>query len=140
MAEGIFSEKLKNTSLSVSLDSCGTGNYHVGEAPDNRAIETCLKHGIDISGLRARQFKQSDFDDFDYIFVMDKSNYHDVSVIANTTQQSMKVELFLNLIDPGKNRSVPDPYFGGEAGFEKVYEMLSNASDKLLEKLKDNND
>ena len=135
MAEGIFRTMAEEMSIRVETDSCGTGDWHVGEAPDKRA-RACMKaHHDDISDLRARQFRTSDFDEFDRIFVMDRSNYQNVAALAENETQKKKVELFLNLTYPDEHREVPDPYFGGDEGFEQVYRMLAKSSEVLLNQI-----
>jgi len=132
MAEGVLRTKAKEKSVSLEIDSCGTGDWHVGEAPDKRA-QLCMKdHGYDISDLRARQFRIEDYDRFDHIFVMDKENYKNVVNLAPTNDHKKKVDMFLNLSHPGENRVVPDPYFGGADGFDDVYEMLASAAEAFL--------
>ena len=136
MAHGIFRDKALSAALSVSIDSAGTSGYHEGELPDSRAIENMKSHDIDITDLRSRQFTVTDFDEFDLIFAMDASNYSNILKLARNKADEQKVELFLNLASPGKNQSVPDPYYGGDSGFEHVYQLLDLAADKLVERLK----
>ncbi len=131
LAEGILKEKVKERGLDWQVDSAGTGSWHVGELPDPRSMETALSNGIDISDQRARQFKKEDLDLFDLIYVMDSSNYRDVVNMANDLQKS-KVELIMNVSNPGMNQAVPDPYYND--GFGRVYEMLDLACEKVLEK------
>lgn len=135
LAEGILQAKLEKTELSVTVDSAGTANYHVGQSPDPRSESSGAKHGIDISNLRGRQFVVSDFDTFDRIFVMDKSNYANVVSLARSSDDKNKVDLLLNLSNPDSFDEVPDPYFGGEQGFENVYQMMNSACDVLIEQL-----
>jgi protein-tyrosine phosphatase len=135
MAEGVLRTKAKEGSVSLEIDSCGTGDWHIGETPDERA-QQCMKDlGDDISDLRARQFEKKDFDAYDRIFVMDKSNYQNVVVQASNNEQKEKVELFLNLSHPEEDREVPDPYFGGSEGFHNVYKMLDSAAKSFLKEL-----
>jgi protein-tyrosine phosphatase len=125
LAEGILKSKLpKSTFL---IDSAGTANYHVGNPPDPRSIAVGNKYGIDISNLRGRQFSVNDFDSFDLIYVMDESNYRNVISIARSDQDKNKVKYILNEIYPNQNYDVPDPYYGGDHGFENVYKMLDEA-------------
>ncbi len=133
MAEGLLTAKVD--AEKVEVDSAGTANYHVGEKPDPRMIATAKKHQLDLSTLRGRQFESKDFHRFDHIFVMDQSNYSDVLQLAKTESDKKKVDLILNQIFPGENQDVPDPYYGGESGFEKVYDLLNRATDKIAEKL-----
>jgi protein-tyrosine phosphatase len=132
LAEGILREKTNNLGLSVQVDSCGTANYHVDEHPDPRSISTASAHGIDISGLYGRQFSPSDFDSFDHILVMDESNYQNVIRLATKEEEVDKVIKILDYLSPNENNDVPDPYYGGEQGFERVYQLLDKASDAFL--------
>lgn len=134
MAEGILRKKIQVNNLDVVTDSCGTGNWHVGQKPDDRAIKTMKSKGIDITDLRARQFSESDFNQFDMIYCMDETNYNDILALAKTHEQKSRVKMILNEINPKANQSVPDPYFGGDDGFENVYQLLDIATDKFLEK------
>jgi protein-tyrosine phosphatase len=133
MAEGILRSKVQEKGLSITVDSAGTGNYHIGEAPDDRAISTSKKYGVDISALAARQFTAADFDAFDRIFTMDSSNYRNVIGLASTEGQKAKVRLMLDVLYPGEEMEVPDPWFGGMEGFDQVFSMLETACDKLIE-------
>ena len=135
LAEGILLHLVKERNLPLVIDSAGTANYHVGEAPDQRTIVNAQKNKIDLTPLRARQFVQNDFDNFDLIFVMDKSNMKNVLKLARHEQDKTKVDLFLNTLHPGKDLEVPDPYYGGEEGFETVFQLVYNASEALLKKL-----
>lgn len=134
LAEGILASKLPKDKFYV--DSAGTGNWHAGEQPDKRSIATAKNHGVDISKQKARQFKTSDFDTFDYIFVMDNNNKTDVLKLAKTENQRKKVDLMLNVLFPNENVAVPDPYYGDMSDFENVYQMLDQATTLLAEQLK----
>ncbi len=136
LAEGIIRDKAEKSGLEVVADSAGTAAYHVGEPPDQRSMEVAKKHNIDISNQRARQFEVRDFDAFDRIYVMDKNNYEDVIALATSTEDAEKVDLILNAVNPGENRSVPDPYYGGKDGFDKVYSMLEESCSAIVENLK----
>lgn len=133
LAEGILQAKLPVDKFKV--DSAGTGNWHSGEKPDKRSIETAKNHGIDISKQRARQFKVSDFENFDYIYAMDMSNYKNILALAPNEQAKEKVNLILNELFSNENVEVPDPYYGGLNGFEQVYQMLDDACTKIASKL-----
>lgn len=135
LAEGILQHKLDKTELNASVDSAGTANFHVGQEPDQRSAKSGLKHGVDISNLRGRQFGVDDFDNFDQIYVMDKSNYGNVVSLARNEDDKNKVEMLLNLNNPDSFDEVPDPYFGGEQGFENVYQMLNNACEVIIGRL-----
>ncbi|PLB18681.1 MAG: Low molecular weight phosphotyrosine protein phosphatase [Flavobacteriaceae bacterium FS1-H7996/R] len=133
LAEGILKSKL--TSDSFFVDSAGTGDYHIGKNPDSRSIAIARKHGLDISNLKGRQFNVSDFDKFDIIYVMDESNYRNVLLLARNEQDKAKVKFILNEIHPNQNYNVPDPYFGGNDGFENVYHMLDEACSVIATRL-----
>jgi protein-tyrosine phosphatase len=135
MAEGILRGHIEKAGLKVIVDSAGTSGYHAGEAPDFRAVRTLQKKGIDISGLSARQFTSSDFDNFDFIYVMDTSNLINVLNLARNEEDKKKVILIMNEVNPNKNQSVPDPYYGGIEGFEEVYNMLDHASTIILSRI-----
>jgi len=133
LAEGILASKVDTDK--VLVDSAGTSNWHVGKQPDPRSIEVAEQFGIDISHQKARQFSVSDFDTFDKIYVMDNSNYENVIALARNEEDKKKVERILNEVSPGKNLEVPDPYYGGDSGFIKVYKMLDEAFEIVAEKL-----
>lgn len=132
MAEGILIGKIEEFGLNMSVDSAGTSDYHIGEAPDKRMQQKALDHNLNISNQRGRQFFVEDFDNFDYIFAMDEDNQTNILNLARNEADRDKVELFLNMNHPGKDLSVPDPYFGGAQGFEDVYQMLNEACDKFI--------
>ncbi|MGB0404206.1 MAG: low molecular weight protein-tyrosine-phosphatase [Salibacteraceae bacterium] len=136
LAEGIMRAKIEEHNLNAMVDSSGTANYHVGQSPDPRSQESGLKHGIDISGLRGRQFEVADYDNFDFIYVMDKSNYGNVLNLARGEDDKNKVELLLNVANPDSFKDVPDPYFGGTQGFEDVYQMINEACEIIAQNLK----
>tara|TARA_Y100001978_G_C23648685_1_gene412192 strand:- start:832 stop:1278 length:447 start_codon:yes stop_codon:yes gene_type:complete len=129
LAEGILKNKAKH--LNVVVDSAGTANYHIGKNPDIRSIEIAKKHGIDIKNQIARQFTKNDFKNFDIIYAMDKQNYYDIIKQATSEFDKKKVKLILNEINTNID-SVPDPYYGGENGFNIVYEMLDKACKKII--------
>ncbi len=132
LAEGILKSKLPNTYL---VDSAGTAGYHINNPPDKRSIAVARKYGLDISNLKARQFGVSDFDVFDRIYVMDEHNYDNVLRLARNTEDQEKVKFILNEVYPNENFNVPDPYYGGDDGFENVYNMLNEACDNIAQNL-----
>ena len=136
MADGLLRTKVKEQKLDVVVDSAGTGDWHVGKAPDSRMRETAKKNKYSIDNLRARQFSVEDFDEFDHIYVMDKSNYNNVIKLARNEEDKQKVMLILNLLHPGRDLEVPDPYYGGDQGFQEVFEMLDEATNRILEEIK----
>lgn len=135
LAQGIMEYNATLMGKQVVVDSAATSNFHVGDKPDPRSISTAFLHDIDITSQRGRQFKTTDFDDFDVIFVMDSSNYSDILILAKSTEHRNKVKMIMNEIEPGKNINVPDPYYGGDEGFENVFQMLDKATKAFLEKV-----
>jgi protein-tyrosine phosphatase len=135
LADGLLREKIRVNNLDVSVDSAGTSGHHSGEAPDPRMRATAKAHKLSIDDLRARQFSTRDFDEFDLIYVMDESNYTNVTRLARNEQEKNKVKLILNELTPGMNAAVPDPYYGGDQGFETVFSMLNKATDIIITKL-----
>ncbi|MGI9531285.1 low molecular weight protein-tyrosine-phosphatase [Lutimonas sp.] len=133
LAEGIL--KSKTDRHFVFVDSAGTGGWHVGELPDARSIEVARANGLDISDQRCRKFTRNDFEDFDKIYVMDKSNYSDVLALAQTKQEESKVIMILNESAADLNEEVPDPYYGGDNGFQHVYDLLNDACEQIANRL-----
>jgi protein-tyrosine phosphatase len=132
LAEGILRTKTQKYNLPIHIDSAGTSNFHIGDKPDKRSIANAQRHHIDISMLRARQFSAKDFDIFDYILVMDSNNYNDVVKQARNEKDKEKVNMILNYSYPQSNMAVPDPYYGGEDGFEEVFQLLDKACDDFI--------
>jgi len=135
LAEGILASKLPKNKFKV--DSAGTGSWHVGHKPDDRSVAVAKKNKINISDQKGRQFSKSDFDSFDYIYVMDNSNYDDVIELAESQEHKQKVQLILDELFPNEKVDVPDPYFGLPNGFEIVYNMLDEVCDVIAKKLID---
>ncbi len=136
LAQGIMEEKIKKYNIkNTFVDSAGTADYHIGKKPDWRSIDIARKHNINISNQRGRQFTYDDFDEFDKIYVMDSSNLYDINALAKNTNDREKVDLILNTIFPGKNKSVPDPYYGGKDGFQNVFQLLDAACEKIATSL-----
>ncbi len=135
LAEGILQSKVNPEK--VIVDSAGTGSWHVGKRPDSRSITVAKKYGLDISSQRCRQFTSNDFDEFDHIYVMDKSNYDNVIAKARNSEDLPKVKLLLSESDTNEIE-VPDPYYDSENGFENVYHMIAQACDSVAYKLENN--
>jgi protein-tyrosine phosphatase len=133
LAQGILEHNAQKMGLTLTVDSAGTSAHHIGERPDPRSISIAGIHGIDITHQRARQFVVADFDRFDIIFVMDQSNYRDVIRLANATEQKQKVRRILDVEHVTNLNEVPDPYYGGDEGFKKVYDMLNRATLAFLQ-------
>lgn len=136
-AEGVFRDRLRREGLEerVIVDSAGTGDWHVGEAPDRRAQAAARRRGIDLSSQRARQLRAEDFRSFDLILAMDESNLLDIEA-ARPPQGPAPARLFLEYAIDVADREVPDPYFGEGDGFETVLELIAAASDGLLAELR----
>lgn len=134
LAEGILQSKVDPDI--VFVDSAGTAAYHVGELPDARSIAVAKKHGIDISYQRARKFSSKDFAKFDKIYAMDDMNYKNILSLAKNKEEAKKVKMILNETHPQQNLSVPDPYYGGDQGFENVYQMLDEACEIIADRIK----
>mgnify|MGYP001547910316 FL=1 len=133
LAEGILKSKVDQTRIFV--DSAGTGGYHIGELPDTRSIHIAKLNQIDISAQRCRKFKVKDFEDFDFIYVMDESNLSDVLSLAKTEAHRKKVKLILTFNQEDYLMEVPDPYYGGDTGFEKVFDLLDTACEHIAKSL-----
>ncbi len=133
-AEGIFRDLVERESLSgkISVDSAGTGNWHIGEPPDSRAIQAAADRDIDISGLRARQASAADFERFDYVLAMDQENYQNLRQLSTGTVDNL--HLLMAFADNPATTEVPDPYYGG--GFPEVFSLIEQASSGLLVDIK----
>ena len=137
LAEGILRHKLEQAGLSdIQVDSAGTSGYHNGEHPDARSVRNAKSHGVNISKLISRKFTHQDFEEFDRIYVMDASNFRDVISLTKSEQHLAKVDFLLNAKWPGKNMAVPDPYYSGDDGFEKVFLLVEEACDAIVSELK----
>jgi len=128
LAHGIMEHLAKENKLDWKIDSAGTGNWHVGEGPDQRSVRTAREHGIDISGQVCRLFRVSDFDTYDHIFVMDKSNLADILAMARNEEDIKKVKLLLG------DKIVPDPYYD-DSQFEPVFQMIKQGCRKIIKQL-----
>lgn len=132
LAEAIFKDKIAQMGLKdkISADSCGTADYHVGDLPDPRTIKNAKENGIGITH-RGRQIRPSDLIEFDYILAMDRSNYSNILRISGAEKFNEKI-LLLRSFDPASGDEVPDPYYGGERGFQDVFEILNRSMDHLI--------
>ena len=135
LAEGILRYKLKTVHIPAYIDSCGFEAFHAGDPPDPRAQATAFKNGLDISAHRARLFSTKDFDRFDLIYVMDSSHYKNVMKVARNGSDMSKVDFILNLLYPGKNLGVMDPWYHNNEAFEKVYLQLDQVCELISQKL-----
>ena len=139
-AEGIFNQKIKERDLEnfFIVDSAGTGNWHVGNLPDQRMRSTALSRGIELNS-RSRQIEENDLYEFDQILVMDKDNLNAVKSLTKDQKNPInsKIKLILNYSKNSQLDEVPDPYYGGQNGFEKVIDLLDDAIDGLIDSLMD---
>lgn len=136
-AHGVFRSLVESEGLAqaVSIDSAGTHAYHVGKAPDERAQETARSRGIDLSDLVARRVESEDFSRFDYVVAMDQDNYMALSEIC-PDQHVDKIHMFMDFAPNMRTREVPDPYYGGAAGFERVFDLVEAAAQGLLDEVR----
>jgi protein-tyrosine phosphatase len=132
-AEGVFRNVVERAELQhrIEIDSAGTHAYHIGAPPDIRAQEAARRRGIELSGLRGRKATRLDIERFDYILAMDEENLQNLMAICPSGLED-KVRLFLEFAPARPEREVPDPYFGGEQGFERVLDMIEEAANGLL--------
>lgn len=133
LAHGLFEHRVEEAGLSkaISIDSAGTHAYHVGNTPDPRSQQTAKRHGIDLSAQRARQVRESDFEQFDYVIAMDRDN-HAILSAQCPAEHRHKLKLFLEFAPQLSETEVPDPYYGGDSGFEHVYQLIDAAADGLM--------
>ncbi len=136
LAQGVFEDVLRREGLEneIFVDSAGTGNWHAGSPPDERAMKSARLRGLDISAQRARQISRDDCENFDYILTMDEENYHMVSSLC---RGSAVVRPFLDFATDSPEREVPDPYYGGADGFERVLDLVEEASEGLLDDIRE---
>jgi protein-tyrosine phosphatase len=136
-AHGVFrslvmAEKLADN---IEIDSAGTHAYHVGNEPDRRAQETARRRGIDLSDLVARRVHATDFERFDYVVAMDQDNFLSLSEICPSAHRD-KIHMFMDFAPAMRTREVPDPYYGGDAGFERVFDLVEAAAAGLLAEIR----
>jgi len=136
-AEGIFTKLVQDEGLGkrIRIDSAGTHAYHVGNPPDARAQAAARKRGVELADLRARKVLAEDFEVFDYVLAMDLNNYEDLSEICPPGQEQ-KLSLFLEFAPDADVREVPDPYYGGATGFERVLDLVEQAAHGLLDDIR----
>jgi low molecular weight protein-tyrosine phosphatase len=132
IAEGVMRHKIKQQGLSWTVESAGTETYHIGEAPQRFSQKVCLDHGIDVSAFRASKFTVADFENYDKIYALAKDVLREIKQIGGGAADMSKVDLIMNESHPGKNEDVPDPYQMPEAEFRKVYKMIDEACDAII--------
>lgn len=134
LAEAAFRAEAEKAGLSCRIDSAGTGDWHVGGPPDDRARDTARRHGLDISGYRARQVTDADFHDFTHIFALDVDNLRNLRAIA-PEHHGAHLGLLLDLLPDRQEQGVKDPYYGGPEGFEAVWQDVVKAAKALVNRL-----
>lgn len=134
VAEGVMKAKAEEYGLNITVDSAGTSGWHNGEKADSRSRKNALSNGLDISNQRSRGVVLSDFEEFDIIYAMDKSNYNNLLNMSPEKHHS-KIKMILNEIHPGEDIGVPDPYYGND-GFQLVYDLLDKACDQIAQNFK----
>lgn len=139
MAEGVFRHLLTNSGLAdhIYVDSAGTHSYHVGASPDQRSQQIASRRGVNLRAIKARPIIPKDFATFDYILAMDKNNYKHLLDLCPQLNYRHKIQLFLDYAPDLKDEEVPDPYYGGLKGFEKVMNLVEEAAIGLLKHLRE---
>jgi len=132
LAEGILRKKYTERDLRGRIDSCGFESFHLGEPPDARTQKIARTNGIDVSSHRVRMFSVDDFDRFDLIYVMDSYHYQSVMRLARHADDRSKVDFILNVVSPGQNNPVKDPYFSDYSAFETAYDQLNEACEQIV--------
>lgn len=136
-AQGVFEKLIQRQQLTqrIQVDSAGTHAYHIGEPPDSRSQAAALARGIDLSVQRARRIEAMDFESFDYILAMDQANLRDLLRQAKPPAHE-RIHLFMRFASRWNTDEVPDPYYGGSHGFERVLDMAEDAAEGLLEHIR----
>ena len=135
MAEGLLKKKFEENEIEGIVDSAGFESFTINDPPDKRAVKVAKQFGVEVSG-KARLFVKSDFDKFDHIYVMDTLNYRDAKYLAKNNSEIEKIDYLLNVLYPGKNITVPDPFLQGEHECRVVFELLDKATTKIVENIK----
>ena len=137
LAQGVMEQRLRKTGLfrRVTVDSAGTQGYHLGESPDPRAVEAAARRGYDISGQRARRIRDGDFQSFDYILAMDQDNLQQLMAHCPGAELS-RIKLLMEFAPGPDGREIPDPYYGGEDGFERALDLIEAAVDGFILEVK----
>ncbi len=137
IAEALLKKKYAKEGIDAEVCSAGFEPYHINKPPDEKAISTGKYYGLEIGGM-ARLFVKDDFDRFDKIYVMDSQNYHDVIELIRTKNDVDKVDLIMNTVEPGKNKTLPDPFHSGIDNCHTVYKLLDKATDEIVKLAKEN--
>lgn len=134
IAEGILKEKARLAGLPWLIESCGVEDYHIGKPPHKYSQKVCLQHGVDISGQKARRFRKEDFGRFDKIYALAADVLDTLQLHLPDPSYKDKLDLFLNELHPGKDLSVPDPWYGDESGYFPVYQMIEQGCSAIIER------
>jgi len=142
LAEAVFRQKVEEAGLAdrFEIDSAGTGHWHVGEPPDVRMRATAARRGLDLSGLRARQLRRGDLAGdlaYDHVFVMDKANLNDALYLDPHGDHGTRVRLFREFDPEPDDYQVPDPYYGGPDGFDRVYDIVERTAEAVLQRMRE---
>jgi protein-tyrosine phosphatase len=132
LAEGILQQMAKEAGLNWQVDSAGTNGYHCGESPHHLSQKVAKKHGLDIGSQVARKFEAADIKRFDKIYVMAADVMNDVKKIAGNQFDPRKIDFFLNELEPGTNKDVPDPWYGDEDGYDEAYVLINRACEAII--------
>ena len=135
LAEVVFKAAVERRGLSkeIEVDSCGTGGWHVGEQADGRMRQTARRHGLDLEKHRARQLKPKDLGRFDWVVAMDRSNLRSIQSMAQTKGGNARIVAFMDYVGGDAGPDVPDPYYGGPSGFDRVHDILQRGAEPLLD-------
>jgi len=133
LGEGILKKKIDEVGLDWQVDSAGTGAWHIGNPPDERSVDTARKNNIDISDIRARKCTRRDLIEYDLILAMDQENYDQLVQMVGHGNEIDKIKLLLDYLKPGERLSVPDPYWGGIEGFNRVFKLIEEACSALID-------
>lgn len=136
LAKGVLDHKFKKLGIQAEVDTAGFEPHNIGEGPNPHAIQVAKENGIDISGHRSRLFSKNDFDIFDKIYVMETMDLNNVKYMARTDDDMKKVDFLMNTVSPGKNLSVPNPYYDGLFQFKEVYNMIDRACEQIIKNVK----
>lgn len=136
LAEGILQHKADAAGLDWTVESAGTNGYHIGEAPHRLSQKVAKLNGIDICNQKARRFVAADMDQYDKIYALADDVLDEIKAIAGSKFDATKVDLLMNELHPGKNLSVPDPWYGTEPDFHHAYKMIDEVCDKIIQKEK----
>jgi protein-tyrosine phosphatase len=136
-AQGVFERLVQSQGLAdrILIDSAGTHAYHIGNPPDKRSQAAAKSRGLDLSGQRARKVTAADIEEFDYVLAMDRTNLEDLQDLVAASQRE-RVRLFMAFAERWNVDEVPDPYYGGESGFERVLDMVEDAAAGLLDHIR----